>query len=56
MIVVASPQAVDETADRVRAAGHTVAAGPYDAPWGHRYARLVDPDGYGIVVFCPLPA
>ena len=55
-MVVTSPGAVDETVDRVRSAGHTVVTGPYDAPWGHRYARLADPDGYGVVVFCPLPA
>jgi uncharacterized glyoxalase superfamily protein PhnB len=54
-MVVRSPEAVDETVDRVRSAGHTVTTDPYDAPWGHRYARLADPDGYGVVVFCPLP-
>ncbi len=26
----------------------------YGAPWGHRYARVADPDGYEVVVFCPL--
>jgi len=54
-MVVASPAAVDQTVDRVRSAGHPVVSGPYDAPWGHRYARLADPDGYQVVVFCPLP-
>jgi len=55
-LVVASPEAVDEVVDRVRSAGHTAVADPYDAPWGHRYARLADPDGYQVVVFCPLPS
>ena len=54
-MVVTSPEAVDETIDRVRTAGHTVVTGPYDAPWGHRYARVADPDGHQVVVFCPLP-
>ena len=53
-MVATSPEAVDETIDRVRSAGHTVVTGPYDAPWGHRYARLADPDGHQVVVFCPL--
>ena len=53
-MVVASPEAVDETVDRVRSAGHTAVTGPYDAPWGHRYARVADPDGYEVVLFCPL--
>ena len=53
-MVVASPGAVDETVDRLRSAGHTAVAGPYDAPWGHRYARVADPDGHQVVVFCPL--
>ncbi len=55
-IVVPSREAVDGTVDRVRSGGHTVVTDPYDAPWGHRYARLADPDGYQVVVFCPLPA
>ena len=52
-LVVASPDAVDEAVDRVLSAGHTAVAGPYDAPWGHRYARVADPDGHQVVVFCP---
>jgi catechol 2,3-dioxygenase-like lactoylglutathione lyase family enzyme len=54
-MVVTSPHAVDETVDRVRSAEHTVVTEPYDAPWGHRYARVADPDGYQVAVFCPLP-
>ena len=54
-IVVPTPDAVDATIERVRSAGHTVVTDPHDAPWGHRYARVADPDGYGVVVFCPLP-
>ncbi len=54
-MLLPSPTAVDETVDRVRSAGHAVVTGPHDAPWGHRYARVADPDGYQVVVFCPLP-
>ena len=53
-MIVGSPESVDETVCRVRSAGHDVTAEPYDAPWGHRYARVADPDGYEVVVFCPL--
>jgi catechol 2,3-dioxygenase-like lactoylglutathione lyase family enzyme len=54
-LVLPSPDAVDETIEVVRSAGHIVVCDPYDAPWGHRYARVADPDGYGVVIFCPLP-
>src|SRR3712207_2741005 len=50
-LIVPSPAAVDETVDTVRSAGHRVVRDPYDAPWGHRYARVADPDGYQVVVF-----
>ena len=53
-MVVASPSAVDDTVQRVRAAGHAVVREPYDAPWGQRYATVADPDGYRVDVFCPL--
>jgi predicted enzyme related to lactoylglutathione lyase len=46
---------VDEVAERVAAAGHTVAHPPFDAPWGQRYA-VADPDGYRVDLFAPLPA
>ena len=55
-LVQQSPGAVDETVDRVRAAGHAVVKEPYDAPWGQRYATVADPDGYRVDVFSPLPS
>jgi catechol 2,3-dioxygenase-like lactoylglutathione lyase family enzyme len=55
-MVVPTPAAVDETVDRIRSAGFAVTAEPCDAPWGHRYARVADPDGYAVAVFCPLPS
>jgi catechol 2,3-dioxygenase-like lactoylglutathione lyase family enzyme len=50
-----SPGEVDEVAGRVTAAGYRVATPPWDAPWGQRYATVVDPDGYSVDLFCPLP-
>jgi catechol 2,3-dioxygenase-like lactoylglutathione lyase family enzyme len=50
-----SPAEVDEVAGRVAAAGYRVATPPWDAPWGQRYATVVDPDGYSVDLFCPLP-
>jgi uncharacterized glyoxalase superfamily protein PhnB len=37
---------VDEAAQRCRAAGCVIAAGPLDAPWGERYIEVEDPYGY----------
>ncbi|GAA2357580.1 VOC family protein [Dactylosporangium salmoneum] len=37
---------VDEAAQRCRAAGCVISAGPVDAPWGERYVEFVDPYGY----------
>ena len=36
------------------ATGHVVVQEPFDAPWGQRYATVVDPDGYRVDLFCPL--
>lgn len=49
-----SPAAVDEAADRLRAAGYAVPE-PFDAPWGQRYLTVTDPDGTGVDVFAWLP-
>lgn len=27
---------------------------PFDAPWGQRYATVLDPDGNGVDLFAPL--
>jgi len=29
---------------------------PWDAPWGQRYATVLDPDGNAVDLYCPLPA
>lgn len=43
-------QSVDEIAARVRAAGGTLDSEPEDAPWGVRFFRLRDPDGFRFTV------
>ncbi|QBJ96174.1 glyoxalase [Rhodococcus sp. ABRD24] len=45
---------VDAAWARFVAAGHGGTA-PFDAPWGQRYASLVDPDGNAVDLFAPLP-
>jgi len=49
-----SPAAVDRVAAAVKAAGHSVAAEPWDAPWGQRYAIVQDPDGYRVDLYAML--
>lgn len=36
---------VDAAHARLVAAGHVSHAAPWDAPWGQRFARVIDPDG-----------
>ncbi len=43
-------QSVDGFADRVKASGGVLASGPEDTPWGARVFRVVDPDGFRLVV------
>lgn len=38
--------AVDELAERARAAGANVLEGPIDRPWNARDVTIADPDGY----------
>ena len=47
-------QDVDALAASITAAGGTIATMPYDAPWGSRVMRLVDPDGYKIAISKPI--
>ena len=48
------PAEVDAVAAAVASAGFEVAAAPWDAFWGQRYATVVDPDGTRVDVFAPL--
>ncbi len=51
-----------ETAGEVNAvyaevvnAGYEGSLAPFDAPWGSRHCRVLDPDGNAIDLFAPLP-
>jgi uncharacterized glyoxalase superfamily protein PhnB len=43
-------QSVDELANRIKASGGTLENEPVDAPWGARFFRLRDPDGFKLVI------
>ncbi|MFV8049176.1 VOC family protein [Mycobacterium sp. 48b] len=46
-----APADVDELYERLTAAGHPGTLKPFDAPWGQRYATVVDPDGTSVDLF-----
>ena len=46
-------QNVDVVANRIRNAGGTLQSEPADMPWGARVFRLVDPDGFKLVISGP---
>jgi uncharacterized glyoxalase superfamily protein PhnB len=46
-----SPAEVDAMFERLTAAGHQSSLNPYDAPWGQRYATVLDPDGNMVDLF-----
>ena len=50
-----APADVDAAHARLAAAGHDSYQEPWDAFWGQRFARVVDPDGNVVNLFCPLP-
>ena len=45
---------VDELYAELTAAGHPGHREPWDAPWGQRYAVLLDPDGNTVDLFAQL--
>jgi uncharacterized glyoxalase superfamily protein PhnB len=47
-------QNVDVVANRIRNAGGTLQSEPADMPWGARIFRLVDPDGFKLVISGPV--
>lgn len=49
----AAPAGVDAKFTELVAAGANSVKEPYDAPWGHRYATLLDPDGNMIDLYAP---
>jgi catechol 2,3-dioxygenase-like lactoylglutathione lyase family enzyme len=51
----ADPAEVDRTHAELVGAGHPSRKDPWDAPWGQRYAIVLDPDGTAIDLYAPLP-
>ncbi|MGV9877765.1 VOC family protein [Streptomyces sp. NPDC003006] len=49
-----TPQAVDASYAELTGAGYRSELAPFDAPWGQRYAVVLDPDGNGVDLFAPL--
>jgi catechol 2,3-dioxygenase-like lactoylglutathione lyase family enzyme len=48
-----SPAEVDDTYNKLVAAGHEGHKAPWDAFWGQRYAIVHDPDGNAVDLFAP---
>jgi catechol 2,3-dioxygenase-like lactoylglutathione lyase family enzyme len=48
-----APADVDGRFAELMAAGAEGVKPPYDAPWGHRYATLLDPDGNLLDLYAP---
>ena len=49
-----SPDAVNARFAELTADGSGSLLEPFDAPWGQRYAAVLDPDGNGVDLYCPL--
>ena len=47
---------IDAIANRVKASGGILDSEPVDAPWGARYFRLTDPDGFKLAILKALPS
>lgn len=47
-------EALDALFAELAAGGARVEREPWDAEWGQRYAVLLDPDGNGVDLYCPL--
>lgn len=45
---------VDAKFAELMQAGYHGLRGPWDAPWGQRYASVIDPDGSGVDLFAQL--
>ncbi len=45
---------IDAIAARIKASGGTLDSEPVDAPWGARFFRLTDPDGFKLAILKPL--
>lgn len=51
-----APEQVDAVYAELCAAGRGGHLAPFDAPWGQRYAVILDPDGNGVDLFAAAPA
>lgn len=49
-----SPAEVDTLHEKIVAAGYTSHMAPWDAFWGQRYAKLLDPNGVVVDLYAPL--
>ncbi len=47
---------VDAKFGELMQAGYQGFRKPWDAPWGQRYASVIDPDGSGVDLYAVLPA
>ncbi|WP_202803287.1 VOC family protein [Tsukamurella sp. 1534] len=50
-VLCSAPAVVDEVHAELTGAGYGSAMQPFDAPWGQRYAGVLDPDGYQVQLF-----
>lgn len=50
----ADPAEVDRIHDELAAEGAVPHLSPFDAPWGQRYATVLDADGNAVDLFAPL--
>jgi uncharacterized glyoxalase superfamily protein PhnB len=50
-----TPADVDHIFGVLMQAGYKGERGPWDAPWGQRYASVIDPDGNGVDLYAMLP-
>ncbi|MEE8600539.1 VOC family protein [Euzebya tangerina] len=53
-LVCADAAEVDAVHAAVVATGHASKVAPFDAPWGQRYATVLDPDDNPVDLFAPL--
>ena len=49
-LMFTTTQSIDAVANGIRQRGGVLATEPADMPWGARVFRLVDPDGYKLVI------
>jgi uncharacterized glyoxalase superfamily protein PhnB len=49
-LMITTDQDVDAIARRVEARGGTLSTPPTDSPWGARFFRLADPDGFRLAI------